>query len=669
MAILFNAGRFKATDKSNLPIPGAFLSFYATLTSTPQPVYSDSELSVLLANPVQADANGLFPEIWLDETLAPYKVVFASPDVNNTQLPGVTIWSIQKYNPSFSAGAGDVRLFGAKGDGVTDSTAGILAAIGALVPGGTLDFEPNGTYLVHVNNSHTLLFSNKTNFLIRGNNATIKVFDNDPVTGNNEVLFFTGCTDGTVENLIIDGNRANRPLGPLVPAHNVDIRDNCQRLTFRKIRSINAVMDGFVVDTSSESMQSTYPTDILLEDCDASNSYRNGLSIVASNRLTVRGGRYHDSIGTAPQCGIDIEPNPTTTFGNTDTLLQGVNVSANAGFGVQLAVSGGTLLNFRPRIRGLGGSSNAAGLMNIAVGQDIEIDGVEIGPHNTATRGLLDLPTGGNLINVTVRNVICSSQLALTGSNYVIFDQGAVSGRLTIQNFKAYNIACHAIATNSDASLQGIVVNSCTADPAITVSGGLTDIRDTTVDTQTGRGFYASVAVHVDGLSLFDCSSTTGSAQFDAGSAGAAVKNVDIQQRTAIPSGAVGIYFNDAPRIVENVSARSAGTDYTSANIFNFAGGTAGALIAACTPHPFRISVSITPGTVSSGGVYTQSIAFAGISANDILQAMPGVDLGGLVWSLSYQTANTVRLAIANNTGSGNAPGTSNWIFWAQKHP
>src|SRR6185503_9588549 len=102
MAILFNAGRFKATDKSNLPIPGAFLSFYATLTSTPQPVYSDSALSILLTNPVQADSNGLFPEIWLDDSLPPYKAVFASPDANDASVPGSTIWSIPQYNASFS---------------------------------------------------------------------------------------------------------------------------------------------------------------------------------------------------------------------------------------------------------------------------------------------------------------------------------------------------------------------------------------------------------------------------------------------------------------------------------------------------------------------------------------------------------------------------------------
>lgn len=103
MAILFNAGRFKATDKANEPVPGAFLAFYATSTSTFQPVYADSALTTVLTNPVKADANGLFSEIWLDDSLAPYKVVHTSPDINDPSIPGSVIWTIPLYNAVLSA--------------------------------------------------------------------------------------------------------------------------------------------------------------------------------------------------------------------------------------------------------------------------------------------------------------------------------------------------------------------------------------------------------------------------------------------------------------------------------------------------------------------------------------------------------------------------------------
>lgn len=105
MAILFSPPRFKATDRANAPISGAFLQFFQYQTSTLQPIYTDSTLQLPLLNPLKADANGLFSEIWLDDSLPPYKVVFSSPDVNDSTLPGAIIWTIQQYNASFSVDA------------------------------------------------------------------------------------------------------------------------------------------------------------------------------------------------------------------------------------------------------------------------------------------------------------------------------------------------------------------------------------------------------------------------------------------------------------------------------------------------------------------------------------------------------------------------------------
>lgn len=108
MAVLF-APFLRATDQSNAPIPGAFASFYATGTSTLQPVWSEFTLSIPLTNPVQADGNGVWPAIWLDDSLPPYKVVFQAPDVNNSSIPGAIIagpnGTIDPYNAVFSGSA------------------------------------------------------------------------------------------------------------------------------------------------------------------------------------------------------------------------------------------------------------------------------------------------------------------------------------------------------------------------------------------------------------------------------------------------------------------------------------------------------------------------------------------------------------------------------------
>ncbi len=56
-----------AIDANGLTVPGAQLFFYATGTTTPVSVYSDASLTVPLSNPVEANAAGRWPEIYLDD--------------------------------------------------------------------------------------------------------------------------------------------------------------------------------------------------------------------------------------------------------------------------------------------------------------------------------------------------------------------------------------------------------------------------------------------------------------------------------------------------------------------------------------------------------------------------------------------------------------------------
>lgn len=57
-----------------ISLPGAKLTFTQTLTSTPQNTYQDNARVTPHANPVVADANGVFAPIFLDPTLPDYRV-------------------------------------------------------------------------------------------------------------------------------------------------------------------------------------------------------------------------------------------------------------------------------------------------------------------------------------------------------------------------------------------------------------------------------------------------------------------------------------------------------------------------------------------------------------------------------------------------------------------
>lgn len=105
MAVLFTPPYLRIVDSANVPIPGAFVGFYSTQTSTLQPVYSDAGLTTALLNPVQADGNGDLPVIWLDDSLPAYKYVIYMPDVTTPSIPGDVIRSGDPYNFSLSANA------------------------------------------------------------------------------------------------------------------------------------------------------------------------------------------------------------------------------------------------------------------------------------------------------------------------------------------------------------------------------------------------------------------------------------------------------------------------------------------------------------------------------------------------------------------------------------
>jgi hypothetical protein len=72
-----------AFSSNGAPVPGALLNFYLTDTTTRTPVYSDSGMTTELSNPVEADAAGKYPNIYLDDSVT-YRVV--QTDADGAQL-------------------------------------------------------------------------------------------------------------------------------------------------------------------------------------------------------------------------------------------------------------------------------------------------------------------------------------------------------------------------------------------------------------------------------------------------------------------------------------------------------------------------------------------------------------------------------------------------------
>lgn len=167
------SARQQFLDTAGNPYVGAKLFTYLAGTSTKQATYTTSAGDVANANPIILDASGRTPSgLWLTEG-ADYKFVLAPAfDTDPPASPIYTEDDISTLDLARETGAGLVGFshaetytagtlgaakkkfvcvtdapYNASGDGVTDDTAAIQAAIDSVSVSGTLYF-PDGTYKV-----------------------------------------------------------------------------------------------------------------------------------------------------------------------------------------------------------------------------------------------------------------------------------------------------------------------------------------------------------------------------------------------------------------------------------------------------------------------------------------------------------------------------------------
>jgi hypothetical protein len=539
-----------------------------------------------------------------------------------------------------------VKDFGATGDGTTDDTNAILAAIAGMPSDGSNLLFPQGTYIVNSDNVNGLKFNGKTNFAVEGYGATIKVKNGAAVTTNHEVMFFINCQNGAINGLTIDGNRANR--SPFESAtHCLSITDYCSQITVNDVICKNSTTDGIFISTTVLGTQASYPTDITLVNCVADNAYRNGLSVIGSLRLTVRGGEYKNTNGTSPQCGIDVEPDAGYTFGNQDTIIDGARLFNNDGYG--LALGGPQSLNNRILITNVTGANNDLGFMNIASCENPSIRNVVAYNHPTATRGIIDVGT-------KVTNPIIDGAdfvgIAASGANYCIYLHGSITGVPTVRNINAEGVSCAILYCGIKADIDSIYGNFVTATDAITLEQNYSSLKNVQLSNCTDRSIYVSgTNVTLDGIHLVNCGQANSRAiQFEA--ANAIVRNVDILFTGARPANFVGILFNSgAPRFISNVLAKAASSDFNASSVMTFTSGTSGASIRNVSPSPFGVSQTWNPASIANGASESLAVTVTGATFGMVCSAVLGISTSGLTLTAQVSAADTITATLTNNTG------------------
>jgi hypothetical protein len=184
---------------------------------------------------------------------------------------------------------GNVKNYGAKGDGSTDDTLAITTAITAVGVGGDVEF-PAGVFIFsdHDADGIGLIQLSGQKWSGAGRGATVLRLA--AATTDIDVLIYASdfAEDYAIEDMQIDGNRAN--ITPAVDLYNhfymiVGPRGG-KRGVYRNLHLANSW--GRVFQSSHESV-SEYAEDILVEGVWVTNAGTKAISATQSKRVTIRG--------------------------------------------------------------------------------------------------------------------------------------------------------------------------------------------------------------------------------------------------------------------------------------------------------------------------------------------------------------------------------------------
>jgi parallel beta-helix repeat protein len=299
----------------------------------------------------------------------------------------------------------NVKNTGATGNGSTDDTAAIQAAINQVPAGGTV-YIPDGTYMIEAVNAHVNLKSNMTLSMSSGAVLKAKPTSNDSYS----ILLLDHVTNVNIIGGTVQGERQGHLAAGTV--------DNGYGMGIRLITTNNVVVQGVTVrDNWGDGIYiGNSSTNSTICSVIGDNNRRQGLSMTFANTVVVKNSTFKNTNGAIPGAGIDIESGPGESVSNVQ--ITGSTFIGNKGGGVRSALEGGTI-----------------------PASNVTIDGNTM--TNNSIAGIHMLQTSGMRINNNVvQNNIGAGILIAAGSNNNTISNNTVNGNSSgqIVNYGSGNI-------------------------------------------------------------------------------------------------------------------------------------------------------------------------------------------------------------------------------------
>ena len=353
-----------------------------------------------------------------------------------------------------------VKDFGAAGDGVTDDTATIQAAI---------------TYARQQGGIKTRL---------RWNTGTYKVTSTLTLGSSQHIDFDTGVTVNLVPSANVEttslfaiSNQSNVTLignGALLNGTRTGAVVEGNAAAFYVYGSDYVLIQGFnITNLATDGITLTGDTgasgpcrNVTIQDVNVDNPRRNGMSIIHAQNVKVVGGRYTTANGApaGPWAGIDVEPNAGQTIENVELI--GVYTSGNIGGG----------LLFVP----LNSSSAGIGRFEVSV-----LGGKSLSDGDINGRAGVRFINGANLANkcigkISIRDMVIDSPLS-NGVNFQNWDADKAP-RVVLQSVTVINPDSTSVAGTNDLRVAYSIYHT-TADVAPTM-GNISMVECASIDTR-----------------------------------------------------------------------------------------------------------------------------------------------------------------------------------------
>jgi polygalacturonase len=203
----------------------------------------------------------------------------------------------------------NILTFGAAGDGVTDDTAIVNAAIESLpADGGTIYF-PNADYLIDAEESIKM----KNHVRLLGDLEARLIQKAASVPSGMNVILASRISDFEIDGLTIIGDR-DAHVGTTGEG-GMGIRvQGSKRGTIKNTFASKCWGDGIVIGPWKQG-GFIYSDDIIVSNVICTQNRRNGMSVGNATNVRTYDSDFTYSNGTSPQCGVDVEPDPDTMTG------------------------------------------------------------------------------------------------------------------------------------------------------------------------------------------------------------------------------------------------------------------------------------------------------------------------------------------------------------------